>query len=157
MRMKRIAVVTLALFALLVTVAYAGWKTGKYKGHTKAQYCAKVVNGKCQKFRKGRLSFKVHKTYVNHTKFELRLTCTDGRHVNESLSIKGQLVLSNKGHFAGVAPTPGGTGQTKFSGRVKGKKAHGKLSRSERLDDQNQEDPNGTKCSASTKWTAKKS
>lgn len=161
MRTKRIAILALALFALLATVAYGGFKAGKYKGHTKAKVCVKIVNGSCQKFRKGKISFRVHKkstgSYLNSTKFEIRLNCSDGSHVNEKVSIGGKLPISNSGKFNGTAPTSGGTGSTKISGKVKGKKAHGKLSRSERLDDQNNEDANGRKCSASTKWSAKKS
>lgn len=160
MRMKRIAVVALALFALLATVAYAGFKAGKYNGHTKAKICTKIVNGQCQKFRKGKISFKVHKTstvdYLNNTKFEIRLNCSDGSHVNEKVAIRGKLTIDGSGKFKGSAPTSGGTGQTKLSGKVKGKHANGKLSRSERLDDNNNEDANGRKCSASTKWSAKK-
>ena len=154
MKLRRIAVVALAIFALSAAVAVAQTEVDHYRGHTEGKVL--VRSGDDWKFRHGKISFDVSGNRVSNIRFEIRVACDESdRHFSYVVSHGGSLPLDKDGQFDGTASTNGNTGKDRIKGEVDGDHASGFVARSIRLNKSGKEQRPGELCaSGRVEWSA---
>ncbi len=154
MKLRWIAVVAFAAFALSATVAVAQTEVDHYRGKTEGKVL--VRSGDDWKFRHGRISFDGSGNTVSNIRFEIRVTCEESdRHFNYVVKHGGSLPLDSEGRFDGTASTNGNSGKDRIKGEVDGDRASGFVARSIRLNAQGREQRPGELCaSGRVEWDA---
>jgi hypothetical protein len=145
MSVRRIAVVALAIFAVSATVAIAA-ESGPYRGHTQGLYFSSAGEGH---YRQAKIAFNVvGGNHITNLRWEIRVECADDTHKSYVIKPSGFLTLNEDGKFAGRVATPGGTGFDRISGRIRGDRASGAVSRTIKLGAGGTESAGGQSCSS---------